>query len=304
MAQSRTPSRSGYIEDPSFYLNKLRLDYASIGVPQLLVSHFMGANHFFNECFRFGYSRLIEVSGGHGAYVLHPNPGYHDPVTADVLSRLSERKSQPVHESKHPISLRFEEGYVYIACWVDELFVPPLRSLIRGLSAEPMVCLRSESKPASKEDIVSSKMAKSPRYLSCMRDLRPYDLPLLQALLTEGGQFLEERHGEAPASMFVHYPNTDYYSTLHVHIRSANHPHKLKSSRRSMFPLKDIVHHMEADGAFFTKAVLEFGFYSEQHAGFLYVQETAGDAIKKVVEKEVVDTEGNRSVVAEYEVKL
>ena len=69
-------------------------------------------------------------------------------------------------------------------------------------------------------------------YLHTLKSLTTRDIPLLEALRQEVWPWLEQTYqGVAIAvnSCGFHYPYTDFFSTLHIHIRGERHPHDEES---------------------------------------------------------------------------
>lgn len=65
-------------EAGEFYQSVCRPEFEKLCVPGFLIRELSGSDKFFNRCARRGLVRLVEVDGGHGAFLLKPNCAYHD----------------------------------------------------------------------------------------------------------------------------------------------------------------------------------------------------------------------------------
>eukprot|EP00658_Telonema_sp_P-2_P025908 TRINITY_DN20446_c0_g2_i2.p1 TRINITY_DN20446_c0_g2~~TRINITY_DN20446_c0_g2_i2.p1 ORF type:complete len:250 (-),score=51.08 TRINITY_DN20446_c0_g2_i2:289-1038(-) len=93
------------------------------------------------------------------------------------------------------------------------------------------------------------------RYLSCLRDLQPSDLPALQKLDSDIDSHLREVYGFSPEQIrrvekYVHWPSSSHYCTLHVHIkfgeiRTAEEIQEDDGNDQRHFELSDVMDSLE-----------------------------------------------------------
>ncbi|CEL95759.1 unnamed protein product [Vitrella brassicaformis CCMP3155] len=225
-------------EHPEVYLRVLRPLYKRLGIPSTLVWHWQGRSEFLNGAGRKGMVKLLTVERGHGAFLLHPNPGYHDPHTVQLHEEMGQKALlSTVKGPRHDGLPTKESGYALIAWWVPPDWVPSVSEWLTELKEKRGP---APSEPASRANYTCSSVPRCEGYLHTMRDLRAArDLPLLHALLESSNEWLGDLG--APEVVFCHYPPATYYSTLHFHIRTLRYPYAQPSSRRSNFYLEELI---------------------------------------------------------------
>ena len=213
-------------EAPAYYKEVLLPFYRQLSMPSLLERKFSGGLKVVNRYGRAGLLAVIGDQACHGAFLLMPNPGYHDTVTRAVRAVMKGRGTQQelqvaVAAAEAEGSLAapsFSGGYAYIAWWVPPTHVLPVRALVDTLRREGEeirsgTCPFGDSgSPGLLQSVgtlvqdLEKGSARGEGYLHTLRDLTPADAPLLSLLLSEGSSFLSCAAGQKPSTMAFHYP--------------------------------------------------------------------------------------------------
>ena len=213
-------------EAPAYYKEVLLPFYRQLSMPAVVERMFSGGLKVVGCYGRAGLLAVIGDETCHGAFLLMPNPGYHDPVTRAVRAFMKGKGTQQelqeaVAAAEAEGSLAapsFSGGYAYLAWWVPPTHVLPVRALVDTLrrkgeeirsGACPFGGSGSPGLLLSVDTLVQDLekgCARGAGYLHTLRDLTPADAPLLSLLQSEGSSFLSSVAGQRPSTMAFHYP--------------------------------------------------------------------------------------------------
>ncbi len=138
------------VESAEFYWQITRpLMYATPTLPLWLVKELSGQSKFTNRCTRAGLTKLITVAGGHGGFLLRPNPGHLDPVALFVMAKvrgdvvvaakLKFEAQLEMESEQDPLGLKIDvktNGYLFCAWWMPPELLQLVESVQRTLRAE------------------------------------------------------------------------------------------------------------------------------------------------------------------------
>jgi len=255
-----------FAEYPSFFANNIEPFNETLATPRFLTLDVNGQHKFFKKCICRGHVKVIEVQNGHGAFLLAPNPGYHDARTTALKAVIRKRKTmedldaEVCRITREPVT----EGFNYCAWWLQEKDVRALKETLARLERDP----DCEGQPRDISDFIVElrndpsgvSSTRDDSYLHNMRALRGRDLPLLRALLSEGVPWLRKIYNNLPPTEAIevgcHHPYANAFSCFHVHMRTRTYPNSSGGSDRSLYPLTDIISHLEADGNCMSTAVV------------------------------------------------
>ena len=279
------------VESAAFFWQFTRpLMYATHNLPRWLVNVFAGKNKFANRCARAGLTKLITAAGGHGGFLLRPNPGQLDLATRYVMKQvlgtesaeLRQAAEQEMQGEQDPLGRTIDvktTGYHFGAWWVPPEFLALVESVqlalreeavtLRGamavgddqhatsltlLPSAGLALTRQPSEHPVLEDMTTmSDVPRLDNHLNCVRDLTDRDLPLLRALLSEGSAWVAEVTGSEPDSISLQYPQMVCFNSLHFHFRSKEYP-----STRHRILLSDVVQTLEMKPTAFSTQPLPF----------------------------------------------